>query len=439
MRRKHERLRRFNPSTITVFDESSVLPASGFRVGGRVQPIGPAGKGSGPTVTVRDAMTWKYWFYEVWLPRLARIPSDRAARGLDRLGRLLAVWPGRFAQTLDQVRRVRLALNVEWDDRQVTQRLLEGLPRFHARDYLLDHCDLNQLDQLFDVEGWEPVARLMESGTGVVLLGSHLGAHLCGVHWLLRRRDAIRLLVQRPCHVSSFLNEVFDRCGDLPQREFFLKRGLPPALAIERVMTARSALRKGMSIYLNGDIPWYGPNTRVGRLLGQPHRLISLWADLAAVARAPVVTMFCGYRPGGRHRLVFDPPRTILPGQESQAVRDYLIRLELEIARYPHEAVAHLLWPCFGPPREASSSTASACNPASTPSSSTPPLSWPAQAGEAGTDQEPAPGGLPVVPRPHSAVVTAAGAATLTDDLPCRPSASVRLEMTCKSAEPFNP
>ena len=376
-------------------------------------------------MTLRDAMTWKYWFYEVWLPRLAQAPSEQAVRGLNRLGRLLAAWPGRFAQTLDQVRRVRLALDVEWDDRQVTHRLLEGLPRFHARDYLLDHRDVNQLDQLFDVEGWEPVAHLMETGSGVVLLGSHLGAHLCGAHWLLRRRDSVRVLVQRPCHGSAFLYEAFARPGELPQSEFFLKRGLPPALAIERVMTARAALRKGMPIYLNGDIPWYGPNTRVGRLLGQPHRLISLWADLAAVSRAPVVTMFCGYRPGGRYRLVFDPPRTILPGQESQAVHDYLIRLERELARHPAEAVAHLLWPCFGPPRDAWA--ASSASTASTPSSSTPPPPFSSPGGEGVSAQEAAHGSLNPLPRPRSGVVAAGGATASAEGTARRPSASCLL------------
>ena len=108
-------------------------------------------------------------------------------------------------------------------------------------------------------------------GRGAILVGSHLGAHIAGVHWLFRRGVPLRLLVQRPRHVSSELNRRFDADGPHPQAEMFLRRDLSPAVAVERVFRARAALRDGLAIYLNGDIPWSGPNTCPGLLLGRPH------------------------------------------------------------------------------------------------------------------------------------------------------------------------
>jgi hypothetical protein len=171
------------------------------------------------------------------------------------------------------------------------------------------------------------------------------------VHGLYRRGVPLRLLVQRPGHVSGALNRRFDRDDvPYPQSGFFLRRGLSPVLAVERILRARAALRDGLAVYLTGDIPWEGPNSRPGRLLGQARRFQSVWADLAAQTRVPVFLVFCNHRDGGRYTMTIDPPWTLAPGDEPSAVIRYLDRLERAIAAQPADAVAHLLWPCYGPP-----------------------------------------------------------------------------------------
>src|SRR5205823_11931770 len=92
-----------------------------------------------------------------------------------------------------------------------------------------------------------------------------------------------------------------------------------------------------------------------GRLLGRPRPFLSVWADLAVVTRAPVFLVFATHRPGGCYALTIDPPQTVAAGEEPAAVARYLARLEAEIAAHPADAVAHLLWPCYGPPRPAPS------------------------------------------------------------------------------------
>jgi hypothetical protein len=178
-------------------------------------------------------------------------------------------------------------------------------------------------------------------------VGSHLGAHIAGVHWLYRRGVPLRLLVQRPRHVSHDLNRRFDAAGPHPQAELFLRRDLSPAMAVERILRARAALRDGLAIYLNGDIPWTGPNTCPGRLLGHPQRMLAIWTELAVLTRAPVFLVFCTHQPGGRFALEIDPLGWLRAGEETAAVNDYLQRLEVRIGRSPADAVAHLVWPCY--------------------------------------------------------------------------------------------
>ena len=133
-----------------------------------------------------------------------------------------------------------------------------------------------------------------------------------------------------------------------------MHRGTKPRRLRRR---ARSALRSGLAVYLSGDIPWAGSNTRPGHLLGHSHSYLSVWADLAVLTRAPVFLTFCTHRPGGRYALTIDPPWTLTAGEEPEAVARYLARLESEIKAHPADAVAHLLWPCYGPPSPTSAST----------------------------------------------------------------------------------
>ena len=100
---------------------------------------------------------------------------------------------------------------------------------------------------------------------------------------------------------------------------------------------------------MNGDIPWNGPNTCPGRLLGRPQRLLAIWTELAVLTHSPVFLVFCTHAPGGRFALEIEPLGWLKAGDESIAVADYLRQLESRIANAPADAVAHLIWPCYEP------------------------------------------------------------------------------------------
>jgi lauroyl/myristoyl acyltransferase len=301
-------------------------------------------------VTLRHLLSWKSLFYDATLPLLRRLGPARGAAGLATLGRAISLCqPGRRAKIAASVSQAKAALEADWDVAATARALGANIPRYLARDYMLDGIDDEHVLSRFDVTGVEHLDEALGAGRGVILVGSHLGAHVAGLHWLYRRGVPLRLLVQRPGHVSRALRIWFDQ-GDLhPQSKFFLRRGLATGEAAERLLRARAALRDGFAVYLNGDIPWPGPNARAGRLLGRNRAVLAIWADLAILARAPALFLTCIHAPRGRYALEISPPLDLRTGDEPVAVAAYLARLESAIRAHPAEAVAHLTWPCFGP------------------------------------------------------------------------------------------
>jgi phosphatidylinositol dimannoside acyltransferase len=298
----------------------------------------------------RHVLSWKSWYYKVVLPGLRRLGPEACDSALALFGRAVAASPGRRREIAEAVHRANAQLGAHWDEPITRQAVASNLARYSARDYPLDGLSKDEVLARFDVRGAEHLDSALSRGRGVVLVSSHLGAHVSAHHWLDRQGIPTRLLVQRPNHVSRDLHRRFDRVEIHPQSSFFLRRSMTPAESVERLLRARSALRDGLAVYLSGDILWPGPNCRKGRLLGVDRTFLAIWADLAAHARAPVVFLFAKHRPGGRYALTFDAPRTIQPGLEDQAVTSYLRRLEAEIVDHPADAVAYLLWPCFGAP-----------------------------------------------------------------------------------------
>jgi lauroyl/myristoyl acyltransferase len=287
------------------------------------------------------------------LPALRPFPA-LADRVLAASGRLCWAFPHRRRRLARQLAAAAAALELPPPDSSVRSNLAANIARFTARDYLLDRSDDQELSHQFDITGQEHVINALREGRGVLLLGSHCGAHVAGIHWLTRQDWPLRMLIQRPKHVSRRVDEAFDRdAGDpFAQSEFFLRRGLPPIECTRRVLRVHEALRRGMAVYLSGDVPWVSRNARPARLLRREQTFLSVWADLAALAGAPVVPMFCAHRPGGGHRLTFDAAWNVRPGEEGEAVQRYIDRLEQVIRDDPADAVAHVTWPCYGAPSD---------------------------------------------------------------------------------------
>ena len=301
-------------------------------------------------MTLRRLLHWKFVFHDLILPLLRWLPPKQADRGLRGIGRLLdLVQPWRRKRIRRAVERVRTAANTPWETATVCRRLAASIPRYLARDGLLDGLRDTEALKRFDIEGWDHYESATAAGRGVILVGSHFGAHLPALHALYRKGARLRLLVQRPRHVSKYLQSKFDEVDDRPQSRFFVRRGLTTGESAERILLARAALREGRTIYLNGDIPWSGSNTREATLLGRTRRFLSLWCDLAVLTQAPVILIFAKHLADGRFQVRFEPPLNLVAGGESAAFHRYFELLEMEILEHPEEAMPYLLWRSFNP------------------------------------------------------------------------------------------
>ncbi|WP_165246305.1 LpxL/LpxP family acyltransferase [Paludisphaera soli] len=297
----------------------------------------------------RRILTWKFYFYELLLPSLGSLAPARADAIVRTMGWASTyLRPGRRARLKAAMARAAAILGTRGAAEAGWTALAETAARFTARDYPLDGVGDDDALARFEVIGFEAVREALDRGRGAILVGSHLGAHIAGMHWLFRRGLPVRALVQRPKHVSRELNRRFDAsAAPYAQSEFFLKRDLTTAAAVERMMQARSALRDGLAVYLNGDIVWEGSNTRTCRLLGRDHEFLAVWAELACLTRAPVFFIFCRHLPAGRFALEF---RALAPESLSRpehALAAYLAEVEAQVAVDPSEAVAYLTWPCY--------------------------------------------------------------------------------------------
>ncbi len=295
---------------------------------------------------------WKPFVYSAVLPALRQAKPWIADRLLRFGGRIATMprlgWHRRARLRIEEVSRT---VDASWDRPRLVGQLAEGLARFTARDVLLENVSLAELSERFEISGSEFVRDSLRSGRGIILLGSHFGGHLGALHWMVRTGLSVRFLVQRPYHASKTLLTRFDAAeGPHAQSGFCLTRDLTSKGAVSLMMRARIALLDGWGVYLNGDIPWPGCNTRRGTLLGLEQSWLAIWADLAALTGAPVVPVFCEHRGAGRYRLIFEAPRVIQPGSEDEAVQESLGLLESRIIARPDDAPAHLLWPCYGGP-----------------------------------------------------------------------------------------
>lgn len=240
-----------------------------------------------------------------------------------------------------------MALQADWDLATIHRSLEANALRYLARDGLLDGLSDEQAGSRFDWQGLDAVEAARAEGRGLIVVGAHYGAHLAALHALYRRTWPLRLLVQRPRHVSRYLQNRFEGEGPRSQARFFVHRGLTTGEAAERILLARAALREGQVVYLNGDIIWPGPNTRVELLLGREHPFLTLWADLAMLTGAPLTFLFARHEPEGRYAMTFAPPQRIMEGEEAQAVKRFFTMLESRIAAHPADAVPYLTWPSF--------------------------------------------------------------------------------------------
>lgn len=281
---------------------------------------------------------------------LKRLPPTQAHAIAGALGSLEYGAPSPFRAGLRRaIAQGSAHFGERWDPAELGPRLAGNLVRWRLRDTLLDGAPESALDDVIQVAGLEHFETAMALGKGVILLGSHFGAHMFAPHWLARMGRPIRLFMERPRTVSKLLEREFQTEGPVGQKGLFISRSAPAAEGAKAVMKAARILKSGMVIYIAADVRWEGRQVVEARFLGKSHRFSTTWVLLASLTQAPVVPVFCVMRPNGAHKLEFLPQQAIPPGLTSPDaccpyVQAALDRIEDWVRLYPCNSNDYFFW-----------------------------------------------------------------------------------------------
>lgn len=284
------------------------------------------------------------------LPAVRALPPRAASRFVAGIGRAEYAMGRSLRLRFDRaVRRGADHFGARWDVPALGRELAGNQIRWRTRDQLLDGLADEAVDGLFEVSGLEHLEEAMARGRGVILLGNHFGAHLMPAHWLVRKGYPLRLLMEKPNHISRFLKSRFETDGPLGQKKLFISRKADANEAAGSILRAGRVLKAGMVMMIAGDVRWAGPNTEGATFLGRAYQFSATWATLAAMTAAPVVPVFCRMSPDGAHHLEFLPAFEVpgaaaRDGRRGEYVRACLGQIEERVRLYPENSNDYFFW-----------------------------------------------------------------------------------------------
>jgi KDO2-lipid IV(A) lauroyltransferase len=285
------------------------------------------------------------------LPVLRLLPLPAASRLIAGIGRTeYVVLAGLRRAYHAAVERGGRHLECSWDVASISRDLAGNQVRWRTRDLLLDGVPDRRAAPMFVVTGRSALDEALGQGRGVILLGSHYGAHLLPAHWLIRQGYPLRFYMERPRHVSQLLARQFETDGPLGQSKLFISRRGDPAESAGSILRAARVLNAGLIVNLAGDVRWSGQQTQPARFLGQTYTFSATWVILGALTAAPIVPVFCQMERTGTYHIEFRPhyhipvdaPRT---GQVLAYVQAFLQTLEDQVRRHPANSNEYFFWP----------------------------------------------------------------------------------------------
>jgi lauroyl/myristoyl acyltransferase len=193
-----------------------------------------------------------------------------------------------------------------------------------------------ELERAFDVEGREHLDRAVASGAPVLFLTAHLGNWEWGAAWL-GRKGVLQAVVARR-HAADSVERLFQRRREASGLQVFGERNSAPGVL--------GLLRSGgtVGMLVDRDVTHEGATAD---FFGRPTRMPRAHVSLALRSGAVILPGFVVREPGGRQRLIFEPPldpREL--GSREGGLEACLKVLEKYIRRYPEQwMVFEPVWP----------------------------------------------------------------------------------------------
>ncbi|MFO0960244.1 MAG: lauroyl acyltransferase [Isosphaeraceae bacterium] len=284
------------------------------------------------------------------LPGLRQLPPRWSAGLVGGFGPIEYAINGglrsRYHEVLGQAAR---HFGADWDIPSVSVQLSRNLARWMTRDLLLDGWPDSHVNAMFEVEGRNRLDRALAHGKGVVLLFSHLGAHVHPTHWLMRQGYTVRWFSERPKLLSRYIQRDFETDGPTGQQKMFISRRSGPSESATAFLRAKRALNAGLIVKAAGDVRWVGARTASGEFLGRTYSFTTPWVSLAALSGAPVVPVFCLMNQDGTFRITFEEPFGVPKqarevGQTEPWLRRHLRSLEGWLREHPDNSNDYFFW-----------------------------------------------------------------------------------------------
>lgn len=193
-------------------------------------------------------------------------------------------------------------------------------------------------ESLFDIEvhGAVSIERLLRSGRGCILLGSHLGSF--EVLRALGRLAGMRAVnvVMRSLDTAHTARAFSRMAPELTDR--VIAPGAP-----DTMLKVSECLERGEIVGFLGDRPLHGARTRACDFFGAPAEFPLGPLHIAGAAGVPVITFFALYEGGSRYEVFLEQlsEGTVVPKAERTAwaakrVARYVERLERYARRSPY-------------------------------------------------------------------------------------------------------
>lgn len=300
---------------------------------------------------VRRMLNIRKFLLRTILPVLRFLPLPLASRMIAGIGRTeYRMHSDLRREYHSAVEQARTRMGCHWDTSKVCLDLAGNQVWWRTRDLLLDGVPDRRAEPMFLVTGRNHLDSALAQGRGVILLTSHYGGHLLPTHWLARHEYPLRFYMERPRHISKFLERQFRVDGPVSQDKLFISRKGDPNGSAGTILRAARALKAGMILYLAGDVRWSGAHTQPGRFLGVRHHFSATWVRLAAMTSAPVVPVFCHMRPEGTYHIEFlaplEVPNDSGDGDRAQHwVQSFLCLLEDQVRLHPSNSNEYFFWP----------------------------------------------------------------------------------------------
>jgi KDO2-lipid IV(A) lauroyltransferase len=209
----------------------------------------------------------------------------------------------------------------------LTRRIMQNFARVVTEFLYLPRLTRENLHRLVDLDSFASLREVMKRGP-TILVTAHLG------NWELAAATIAMLGI-------DLYVVVYDH-PDPRVAGMFRQRRQAKGLKVMSVKEAAREITRSLrtaSVGIVGDRDYSGQGSEV-RLLGQPVRVPTAYARLAASLDVPVIVGFCVRHGDGKYRLtlektVHEPPERMLTAEE--IIEDCVRMFEKAVEKYPEQ------------------------------------------------------------------------------------------------------